>query len=274
VKNYNDLKIQKRLISEFKERWPAAFPIDIVVATYNRFLYLKKCVHSILASTQIPFRLIVGDDNSPDHIKQWLVWMRKRKKIDALILNKINVGSADNFNRLIENTNTPWFVMLGDDVWVHRGWDYACMDIILQHDDCGIVSFYDFTGIRFDVGVWKRVGDYALKGGCTGLGCSMFSKELWEKAGKFRLSSNKKMGFFTSRFCKKAFKLKNIVRNQLYTTIPHYGNNMDRRICKLEEIHETIESGYIWHRIMNKRGVSLEKAKELYYAKDKKVVLD
>ena len=273
MNNYNDPKVQKIILGRFKELWPNTFPIDIVVGTYNRFLYLQKCVWSILAATQVPYRLIVGDDNSPAYIKEWLIEMRKRKKIHGLILNKINVGGANNFNKLIDSVRTPWFAVFGDDIWVHRGCEFAAMDIALQFADCGIVSFYDFSNIKLSKG-YTKINNYVIKGGCTGLGCSLMLKELWLKAGKYYLPEGKKMGFFSSKFCEKAFKLKNIQRKHLYITIPHYGRNMDRVSCKLEEVQETVDSGYIWHRITNKRGVSIEKAKEMYYKKDKKVVLE
>lgn len=260
MKNYNDPKVQARIIAEFKEKWPDAFPMDIVVATYNRYAYLQKCIWSILASTKMPYKLIVGDDNSPENVKNWLYLMRKRKKIHGLIMNKANIGSAFNFNRLIDITKTPWFTMLGDDVWVYRGWEYASMDLILTFPDCGIASFYNFSNVRYDKG-YKKINDFVIKGGCTGLGCSIMSKELWTKAGKFYMPHGKKMGFFTSKFCKKAFNLKNITRKHLYMPIPHYGENMDRMDCKLEEINDTIQTGYIYHRVMNKYGLTMEQAK-------------
>lgn len=269
MKNYNDIKVQKEILSQFKAKFPSAFPMDIVVATYNRFPYIQKCIWSILASTQIPYRLIVGDDNSPEYIKKWLYEMRDRGKIDGLIMNKMNIGSAHNFNRLIESVKTPWFVMFGDDIYVHRGWDFAAMDLILTYDDCGIASFYNFSNVRLGKGYIKK-NDFVIKGGCTGLGCSMMLKELWEKAGKFQMPVHKKMGFFTSKFCERAFKLY-FERKHLYMPIPHYGTNMDTIHSKLEDIEDTVESGYMWHRIMNKRGKTLEEAKKLYYSKDKKV---
>lgn len=197
--------------------------MDINIVTYNRITYLQKCINSIIASTRVKKRIRVIDDGSTDGSREWLVQMWKRGKIEEPIFNKTNIGTAANFNKLIEGSEGS-FVMANDDMYFHRGWDNAVISLYKKMPDCGIVSFFDYTRFNSDGGVHKY-GDY-IKCDRTGLGAAMMNKELWKAVGGFKLPTGKKMGWFASPFCYNAAKTK-LKRKRVYATNPHYASHMD-----------------------------------------------
>jgi len=200
--------------------------IDICVVTYNRLEYLKLCVWSILASTTIPYRLFVISDNSTDGTNAWLLEMKKLGKIDEVIINSENLGSAESFNRVIRATSSEYFVMACDDIWFHRGWDTASLSILNKFNDCGIVTFFNIPQLKsYDQST--KIDETTHKIQATGLGASIVSRKLYDAVGKFSLPANLKMGYFAGPFCGKANKTKLVRRNQ-YVTVPEYAVQMDR----------------------------------------------
>lgn len=201
--------------------------LDICIVTYNRLEYLKLCVWSILASTAVEYRLFVISDNSTDGTNEWLLEMKDLGKIDKVIINYENLGSADSFNRVIRATSSDYFVMTCDDMWFHRGWDTAGLEIINKFKNSGIVTFFNFPINNKDSQL-KRVSDKAYFRQSTGLGSSIISRALFDKVGGFILPEGLKMGYFAKAFCKKS-ELSGLSRSKQYLTNPFYSEQMDRR---------------------------------------------
>lgn len=246
IKNYTLKETQE----EIKKNYKFGNQIDICIVTYNRLEYLKKCINSIIASTSIKYRIFVIDDGSIDGTKEWLIKQQNRGLIFDVILNKKNLGTATNFNIVIDKSTTPFFVMCNDDMYFHRYWDFAVMDIINKHDDCGIVSFYDYTRYNLDDGV-SKVDDLTLMVPRTGLGSAILNRDLFNKSGKFILPEGAKMGYFATPFCVRCSKTE-IKRNKHYATIPNYVTNMDVSKSKLNETDQLSE--YISMRSKEKKG--------------------
>ena len=224
-----------------KEKYSYDSVIDICIVTYNRLVYLEKCVNSILASTTFKYRINVIDDSSTDGSQEWLKKMKKDGLIDSIILNKTNIGTANNFNKIIESTSSKFFVMANDDMYFHRHWDFAVMDIISSHEDCGIVSFYDYSRYSSDEGV-ENIDEVTLKVPRTGLGASIINREAFMLSGKFILPEGAKMGYFATPFCVRFSKIKH-KKNNHYATIPYYATHMDMPSCKLNERNNLIDYG-------------------------------
>ena len=138
-----------------KERLIRYLPLDICVITYNRLPYLKKCIWSIIASTTVPYRLFVGDDGSDDGTRIWLQEMVNRKLIYRVMTRNENVGTVRNANELIRETNSKVFVIIQDDMYLYRYWDYAVLDIYTHYYKCGLVSFYDYLRFYRDTDIVK-----------------------------------------------------------------------------------------------------------------------
>lgn len=200
--------------------------LDICIVTYNRLPYLQNCIWSILASTSIDYRLTVLSDNSTDGTNEWLLEMKSHGKIDCVIINEENLGTAASFNRAISSTSSEFFVMACDDMWFHRGWDIESIEVLNTHKDAGIVTFFNFPINPTDTQL-KKISDKAYFRQATGLGASFIKRELFDKAGGFQLPAGIKMGYFARDLCKKAAAV-NIKRNKQYLTNPYYAEQMDR----------------------------------------------
>jgi glycosyltransferase involved in cell wall biosynthesis len=215
--------------------------MNICIVTYNRKIYLEKCINSILASTQLQYNIFVFDDGSTDGTYEYLQELLNRGVIKTL-MRGTRVGTARAFNTLIK-TCIPegWFAMTCDDMWFHRGWDLAAYDTMKTYDDCAIVSLFDYPRWNFDKGV-EQVHPLMRKAERTGLGTAFLSKEVFDYVGGFVLPKDKKMGFFASNFCKYVeIMCEPLGRNRLYSPIPHYSTHMDMPHCPLNERQKLIE---------------------------------
>lgn len=200
--------------------------VDICVVTYNRLPYLQNCIWSIIASTKIPYRLFVISDNSTDGTNEWLLEMKKNKKIDEVLINSENLGSAESFNKVIRATSSNYFVMTCDDMWFHRGWDVASIQILNEFKDCGMVTFFNFPINENDTQLTK-MNNYTYRRQSTGLGSTLMSRELFNAVGGFSLPNGIKMGYFARELCKRALAT-NLRRKKQYLTNPYYSEQMDR----------------------------------------------
>ena len=205
--------------------------IDICVVTCNRLPYLQNCIWSILASTKINYKLFVLSDNSTDGTNEWLLDMKSHNKIDEVIINDKNIGSANSLNKIIGYSTSDWFVRTDDDIYFHRGWDVACINIINEFNDCGIISFYN--SIINDRGSITPINDHVYHRMATGMGGCMIKRELFDIIGGFELPDNILMGLFGFVFCKAATRV-NVIRKKQYITIPEYGVQMDKNL-KLQQ---------------------------------------
>jgi glycosyltransferase involved in cell wall biosynthesis len=184
-------------------------------------------VWSILASTSIKYRLFVISDNSTDGTNEWLLEMQSLGKIEEVLINSENLGSAASFNKVIRATSSEYFVMTCDDMWFHRGWDTESIKILNQFKDSGIVTFFNFPINDGDTQL-KRVSESAYFRQSTGLGSSLMSRALFDKVGGFVLPDGLKMGYFAKDFCKKS-AMSGLRRSKQYLTDPFYSEQMDRR---------------------------------------------
>lgn len=239
---------QKLLYDEFCIR-QAEKCIDICITTYDRLLYLQKCICSIVASTTVPYRIHVIDDCSTDGTYKFLDEMFERKIIHNVVYNKVKLGTAESLNRIIDTTESNWFVFCNDDMYFHRYWDYASIEIMNRKADCGLISLYNYTNYK------KKDNSIELDNRTrfirvTGLGAAIMYRKLWNMSNKFELPGDKLMGYFAHNFCVK-LPFVQLERNKMYMPIPHYVNNMDMPSSKLNEICNLAH--YIEFRNNNKK---------------------
>lgn len=202
--------------------------------TFNRLVYLRRCIESIVATSNAEIN--VCDDGSDDGTINYLMECRKRGWVKHVYLNN-RIGTAANFNILLNKADEV-SVMANDDMYFFRDWEIEIMSIYYNHLDCGMVSFYDYTRYNLDKG--NMILDDCLKVTRTGLGCSLIYKPLFDKVGGFSLPTGKKMGFLATPFCTAANKAK-IERNKHYATLREYAHHMDlprSRMCERDSLQE------------------------------------
>lgn len=240
-------QVRRFIIAQFESKYPMSIPLKILIVTYNRLPYLKKCIASIHGATAVPFEIMVADDGSTDGTVDWLLSQRKRRKINKLIFNN-RVGTAANFNQGIEAYDSEWVVIANDDMYFHRWWDFASLYVSNAELDAATVTIYDYTNNK---GILERKGEYDCITG-SGLSAAFIRCESWATANKFNLPPKRKMGFFAFKFCAQVNKCSKFKRHLI--TRPNWVHNMDLVSSKLSE--RDILKTYIDYRLKEKKGVT------------------
>jgi len=93
---------------------------SIVVCTYNRLDYLKKCITSLLKIDFPQYEIIIINDGSSDDTQNFLDNL-KNEKI-KVIHNQHNQGLSASRNTGIKNTNFDIIAFTDDDCEVDKNW--------------------------------------------------------------------------------------------------------------------------------------------------------
>jgi glycosyltransferase involved in cell wall biosynthesis len=94
--------------------------IDVLVITYNQGKYISDCIESILCQEcELPFRILVSDDNSTDDTFAVLQEYQKNYPHRIVLLaNRANQGVSRNFEKVIRASAAPLIAFCeGDDFW-------------------------------------------------------------------------------------------------------------------------------------------------------------
>ncbi len=213
---------------------------DIYVVTFNRLIYLQKCIWSILAGTKGKYRIVIIDDGSTDGTRQWIGSQERKGLPITHIFPKAKLGTANAFNMAINSGKGDWFCFANDDMWFHRFWLDVGMEIVKNFPDCGYVSLYDYTATRKNIiktiKTNKVLGGLVHLMGATGLGATIMYRPLWLASGGFRLPKGVMMGFFATTYCQTIAKtVNNVDRKQLYMPGVPFVHNMDLVASPLQE---------------------------------------
>ncbi len=235
---------RQRLIHQFKVKYPLSVPLKIVIVTYNRLPYLRKCIASIHGSTTLPYQIMVLDDGSTDGTQEWLDSQHKRGKISYLVFNK-RVGTAKNFNQGIKFCNSEWVVMANDDIYFHRWWDFASLHALNTELEAATLTLYDYTN---NSGILEHKGEYDLING-SGLAAAFMRSSALAQAGEFKLPQNQLMGSFAMKTCAKITKWSD--QKLHFIVRPNWAHHMDFPTSDLSERDVLVE--YVKYRHKEKR---------------------
>lgn len=97
--------------------------VDIIIPVYNGYKFLDPLFESLLKNTDLPFRLLVIDDHSPDERVFPLLkkWQQKFGDNALLFQNKENLGFVRTVNFGLANAKNH-VVLLNTDVVVPKNW--------------------------------------------------------------------------------------------------------------------------------------------------------
>ena len=84
----------------------------IIIPTFNCMAYTKQTISSLYATEQLPFKLIVIDNNSTDETVTWLRSMDNFLHIE----NEQNLGFSISNNLGLELVKTPSFILANNDL--------------------------------------------------------------------------------------------------------------------------------------------------------------
>lgn len=104
--------------------------ISIVIVTYNSQNDIQRCVQSIQQSTELPYEIIVVDNNSTDNTIEQLKSFHDVK----VVFNPKNRGFSAATNQGIDAARGDYVVFLNPDTMVTKGWATR----MAQHFDNGV----------------------------------------------------------------------------------------------------------------------------------------
>lgn len=92
---------------------------SIVIPTFNQLAYLKECINSIKANTDVPYEIIVVDNASSDGTAAYL---RNQKLGIRYTILEENRGFSGGINHGLMMARGKYIVMLNNDTVVTKGW--------------------------------------------------------------------------------------------------------------------------------------------------------
>lgn len=89
--------------------------ISIVIPGLNRYHYLTECIESIHQHADLPFEIIVHDDNSNDGT-QGKMMTELKDKVSCFVLNNgLNLGLSESINRASRCAGSRYILMMNAD---------------------------------------------------------------------------------------------------------------------------------------------------------------
>jgi len=175
--------------------------IAVVVLTHSRAHLLERCIRDVLGRTSEKTREMIVWDNASDD--------RTGEVLDAIddprirvVRNPENVG-INAYADAVALTTAPYIVELDDDVIeAPEGWDATLLDAFHRIPNIGYLVadlkedpndsaylYLKFAKEERNVFTRKEVDGLTILEGPTGGGCSMTSREVYDRVGGFRRHS-------------------------------------------------------------------------------------
>ncbi len=93
--------------------------VSAVILNWNGQSFLEKFLPSVVSSTYSGLEIVLGDNASTDDS---VVFIQKNYPTVRIIQNDKNYGFAEGYNRILEQLDTEYFILLNSDVEVTPGW--------------------------------------------------------------------------------------------------------------------------------------------------------
>ena len=137
--SYNDiLSIDYQVIMDASVE--ANIPVEIFIPTYKRPRLLFETIDSAMNQQGEFEYLITVIDNDPESLNLELINNVKYKNKIRYIRNNENVGMFGNWNRAIQLTRQPFFVLLHDDDLLEHYYISTVIKIITLYPDLGVLT--------------------------------------------------------------------------------------------------------------------------------------
>lgn len=111
--------------------------IDVIIVNYNSTDYLLRCLRSIFdAARSIPLEVLVQDNDSRDNVDR----VSRLFPEVRLTKNDRNLGFARAINNALEESSSPYVLILNPDTIVLEDFFETVIDYLNSHDDVGIMG--------------------------------------------------------------------------------------------------------------------------------------
>ncbi|MBI1839322.1 MAG: glycosyltransferase [Verrucomicrobia bacterium] len=122
----------------------------IVLVTYNRLDYTKKCLDALLSSDE-QFELVIWDNASTDGTREFLAHPPKDKRIARVELFDKNLGPTYAINRVWQSTDATLVGKLDNDCLVTPGWIRALGTALTETQELGALACWHYRLEDFDL---------------------------------------------------------------------------------------------------------------------------
>lgn len=120
--------------------------VSVGLPTFNRVSLLKRAIESVLAQDYSNFELVVSDNASTDGTQALCEEFCRRDQRIRYVRQPTNLGAGDNFQAVLEQAQGKFFMWLGDDDWLDRGYLSACTRVLALHPEyqlvCGRAKYF------------------------------------------------------------------------------------------------------------------------------------
>lgn len=126
------------------------YKVDVLMMAYNHEQFIGQAIESILAQkTDFSFRLIIGEDFSPDITRQICQeYATKFPKQILLVERTKNVGPYQNFVEIYNLASAPYIALCeGDDYWTDVNKLQKQVDFLEENEDF-VICFHAVKEIR------------------------------------------------------------------------------------------------------------------------------
>lgn len=115
--------------------------ITFCIVHYRRLPCLEKCIDSIEKYTSMDYEIkILRQEYQGEETESYVESLEKKKNIEIIRLDK-NVGAVRSKGLLLQKANTPFIMILDNDVYVTESWLEPVLEIFKNEKDVGVVTF-------------------------------------------------------------------------------------------------------------------------------------
>lgn len=159
----------------------------IALITYGRLAYTKKTLRALWDTIELPYYLIIVDNNSDDGTQEYLGNLVERNRADHVIFNEDNYypGKATNIGwteGVSEYPEATHLMRLDNDMHLEKGWDYAAESYFKAIPELGQLGL-DHEAIEHPQAALRelRINGKILNPwpGCVG-GPNIIRRKIWD----------------------------------------------------------------------------------------------
>jgi len=163
----------------------------IALITYNRLSYTKRTLRELWDTIEVPYYLVVCDNNSTDGTREYLSNLVGRNRADKVILNPENYypGKATNigWTEGLKEYDATHLMRLDNDMTLKKGWDLAAEDYFKKIPELGQLGI-DHEAIEHPKAALRELEINGKKlnpwPGCVG-GPNIIRRSIWDQGIKY-----------------------------------------------------------------------------------------
>lgn len=120
--------------------------VTVGIPTYNRASTLGRAIESVLGQDYPHIEVVISDNASTDETQAICKEFQEADNRVRYIRQLSNQGATANFNQVLQQASGDFFMWLGDDDWLDRGYISNCIRILLEEPDksliCGQARYF------------------------------------------------------------------------------------------------------------------------------------